>query len=69
MDISIKWLHTVIGNAKSFVGGDFHGSDSGFLQDSLEENRCRFNCRRFKDELFFKLACAVADFNILCSAV
>lgn len=65
----LKWLHTVIGNAKAFINGTFHGIDTDYLQDYLDEFCYRFNRRHFKSELFPRLVCAVANFNMLCPAV
>jgi hypothetical protein len=44
----LHWLHTVLSNAKAFVGGTFHGLDSKHLQSYLDEFCYRFNRRKFK---------------------
>lgn len=51
----LHWLHTVISNAKAFVGGTFHGLDSKHLQTYLDEFCYRFNRRKFKGEWFSRL--------------
>ena len=47
----LKWLHTMISNAKAFIGGTFHGLDSKYLQLYLHEFRFRTNCRHLKGEI------------------
>jgi transposase-like protein len=44
----LKWLHTVISNAKAFIGGTYHGLDSKHLQAYLDEFCYRFNRRGMK---------------------
>lgn len=56
----LKWLHTIIGNAKAFVNGTFHGLAAGGLQRYLDEFCYRFNRRFFQPELFARLLTAVA---------
>ena len=51
----LKWLHTVISNAKAFIGGTYHGLDSKHLQFYLDEYCYRFNRRKFKGQLFNRL--------------
>lgn len=56
----LKWLHVLIGNAKTYIMGTYHGLDDKFLQAYLDEFCYRFN-RRFKpNQLFGRLlnACA-----------
>lgn len=56
----LKWLHVIIGNAKTYIMGTYHGFDDKFLQVYLDEFCYRFN-RRFKPkQLFGRLlnACA-----------
>jgi len=48
----LKWIHTIISNAKAFLGGTFHGLGPKYLQSYLNEFRYRFNRRKFKGELF-----------------
>ncbi len=58
----LHWMHTLISNAKAFVGGTFHGLDKKHLQAYLNEFCYRFNRRKFKDALFYRLlvCCAVS---------
>lgn len=57
----LHWLHTVLSNAKAFVGGTIHGLDSQHLQSYLDEFCYRFNRRKFKGEWFSRLValCAI----------
>jgi transposase-like protein len=57
----LHWLHTVISNAKAFVGGTFHGLDSKHLQAYLDEFCYRFNRRKFKGEWFSLLGTLCAS--------
>lgn len=61
----LKWLHTFIGNAKAFVNGTFHGLGVKHLQRYLDEFSYRFNRRCFRNQIFPRLLCAVANSNIL----
>lgn len=45
-------LHTIISNAKAFIGGTYHGLDKKHLQAYLDEFCYRFNRRHFEGELF-----------------
>lgn len=56
----LHWLHIVIGNAKAFVNGTFHGLGEKHLQKYLDEFCYRFNRRNFKCEIFNRLLLAVA---------
>jgi transposase-like protein len=51
----LKWLHTIISNAKAFIGGTYHGLDAKHLQAYLHEFCYRFNRRTVKRELFNRL--------------
>ena len=57
----LNWLHTVISNAKAFVGVTFHGIDSKHIQSYLDEFCYRFNRRKFKGEWFSRLATLCAS--------
>lgn len=57
----LHWLHTIISNAKAFIGGTFHGLDPKHLQAYLDEFGFRFNRRRFKGELFNRLLSCCAS--------
>ena len=51
----LKWLHTMIANAKAFINGTFHGLDKKHLQQYLDEFCFRFNRRWFSGELFNRI--------------
>lgn len=51
----LKWLHTIISNAKAFVEGTFHGLGKKHLQSYLDEFCYRFNRRFFLSELFNRI--------------
>jgi transposase-like protein len=51
----LKWLHTIISNAKAFIGGTYHGLDSKHLPAYLNEFCYRFNRRKFTGEIFNRL--------------
>ena len=57
----LKWLHTIISNAKAFIEGTFHGLDGKYLNLYLAEFCFRFNRRFWPEQLFNKLmsACLV----------
>jgi transposase-like protein len=59
----LKWLHTIISNAKAFVDGTYHGLGQKHLQAYLDEFCYRFNRRFFPNELFGRLlnACVSAS--------
>ncbi|GHV86958.1 hypothetical protein AGMMS50255_2540 [Spirochaetia bacterium] len=54
----LKWLHTMISNAKAFIGGTYHGLGTKHLQAYLSEFCFRANRRMFKTQLFNRLLCA-----------
>lgn len=59
----LKWLHTVVSNAKAFINGTYHGLDKKHLSFYLAEFCYRFN-RRFKPyEIFNRLlfTCLVGE--------
>lgn len=51
----LGWIHTIISNAKAFIGGTLHGLDSKHLQRYLNEFCYRFNRRMFQGEGFNRL--------------
>ena len=59
-DEFLKWLHILIGNAKTYIMGTYHGLDDKFLQSYLDEFCYRFNRRFTQKQLFGRLlnACA-----------
>ncbi len=56
---SLKWVHTAIGNFKSFLLGTYHGSCSDY-QLYLDEFCVRFNRRFQPGQLFARPSRAVA---------
>ena len=60
-DAVLKWVHTVISNAKAFIDGTFHGLGEKHLQRYLDEFCYRFNRRHKEDELFDRLLLACVD--------
>ena len=58
----LKWIHTLISNAKSFISGTYHGLDDIHLQAFLDEFCYRFNRRYWLDQIFARTlsACALA---------
>jgi hypothetical protein len=58
----LHWIHIIISNVKSFIGGTFHGLDSLHLQRYLNEFCYRFNRRNFESGIFSRLlsACTVS---------
>jgi len=48
----LKWLHTIVSNAKAFILGTFHGLDRKHLSYYLAEFCFRFN-RRSRPDLIF----------------
>ena len=45
----LHWLHTMIGKAKAFILGTYHGLPKKNLQVYLDEFCYRFNLRHFAD--------------------
>ena len=54
-DSKLKWLHTLISNAKAFILGTFHGLKAQDLQLYLDEFCYRFNRRYISHLTFDKL--------------
>ncbi len=57
----LKWLHRIIGNAKAFINGTYHGTSTKHLQMYLSEFCYRFNRRQFHGAIFDRLILAVAQ--------
>ena len=51
----LKWLHRVVGNAKTFILGTYHGLEKKHLQAYLDEFSFRFNRRTFPGQIFNRL--------------
>lgn len=56
----LKWLHRIIGNAKAFINGTYHGTSTKHLQMYLSEYCYRFNRRAFGGAIFDRLLIAIA---------
>lgn len=56
----LKWLHHMIGNAKTFINGTYHGTSTKHLQMYLSEFCYRFNRRFFHGGIFDRLLTAIA---------
>jgi len=51
----LHWLHIIVSNVKSYIGGTFHGLDKIHLQRYLNEFCFRFNLRWSQDGVFSNL--------------
>lgn len=56
----LKWLHHMIGNAKTFINGTYHGTSTTHLQMYLSEFCYRFNRRKLGAAIFDRLLVAIA---------
>ncbi len=58
----LRWLHTIISNAKAFIIGTYHGLSELHLQRYLDEFCYRFNRRKFTLQHFDRtlFACSLA---------
>ena len=56
----LKWLHHMIGNAKTFINGTYHGTSTKHLQMYLSEFCYRFNRRKMGGAIFDRLLVAIA---------
>jgi len=61
----LKWLHTIIGNAKAFISGTFHGLGKKHMQSYLDEYCYRFNRRYLGGDIFGRLLLAVTRSSTL----
>ena len=61
----LKWLHTIIGNAKVFISGTFHGLGKKHMQSYLDEYCYRFNRRYLGGDIFGRLLLAVTRSSTL----
>lgn len=55
---ALRWLHTLVSNAKAFISGTYHGLDQKHLQAYLNEYLYRFNRRHWQKQLFARLLTA-----------
>lgn len=51
----LKWLHTIVSNAKAFIAGTYHGLDRKHLQAYFDEYCYRFSRRGFSGQGFNRL--------------
>jgi transposase-like protein len=58
---SMRWLHTMVSNAKALIGGTFHGLDAKHLQSYLDEIGYRFNRRHMLDRIFERCVVAMVE--------
>lgn len=56
---NLKWLHTIISNAKAFILGTYHGLPKKNLQAYMDEFCFRFSRRKFGANLFDRLTVAM----------
>lgn len=64
----LKWTHILIGNAKAFILGTFHGIGKKHLQAYLDEFCYRFNRRNWELQLFDRLVTACINSRGVCFA-
>jgi transposase-like protein len=57
----LRWLHTIVSNAKRFILGTYHGLDGTHLQAYPDESCYRINRRFFIAQLFDRLLCAYSS--------
>jgi hypothetical protein len=55
-DEKLRWVHTLVSNAKAFIAGTYHGLDKKHLQAYLYEFCYRFN-RRYGNSNSFLVFC------------
>jgi len=59
----LKWLHIIVGNAKAYILGTYHGLGRKHMQSYLNEFCYRFNRRSFKGDIFDRLLFAATISN------
>jgi len=57
----LHWLHIMVGNAKAFILGTYHGLPKDNLQSYLDEFCFRFSRRSFGPALIDRLALAIGS--------
>lgn len=60
-DEKLRWVHTLVSNAKAFIAGTYHGLDKKHLQAYLDEFCYRFNRRTWQPQLFGRLLSACTN--------
>ncbi len=63
VDYTMKWVHIVISNAKTFIKGTYHGACNEHLQKYLDEFCYRYNRRFWEGQLFNRLVTACLNSN------
>ena len=63
----LRWLHIMIGNAKAFILGTYHGLPQKYLGDYLNEYCFRFSRRNFGAHLLDRLVIAVSNSSLAYS--
>ena len=61
LDQWLPWVHTLIGNAKTWINGTHHGVSSKYLGKYLSEFIYRFNRRHSPPTMFHRMAFAVCS--------
>ena len=64
----LPWVHILIGNAKTFIRGTYHGVSHKHLQRYLDEFCYRFNRRLDESEIFDRILTAALTAPILTFA-
>jgi transposase-like protein len=64
----LRWVHTLVSNAKAFISGTYHGLDKKHLQAYLNEFCYRFNRRVWQPQLFSRLLSACVSGPIVTYA-
>lgn len=67
-DEKLRWAHTLVSNAKSFMAGTYHGLDKKHLQAYLDEFCYRFNRRVWQSQIFGRLLSACVNGPIVTFA-
>jgi transposase-like protein len=67
-DEKLRWVHTLVSNAKAFIAGTYHGLDKKHLQAYLDEFCYRFNRRAWQPQLFGRLLSACVNGPIVTYA-
>jgi len=65
----LPWVHTLIGNAKAFLRGTYHGVSHKHLQRYLDEFCYRFNRRFTRSDILDRILTAALDAPIITYAV
>lgn len=66
--VLLPWVHTLIGNAKAFLRGTYHGVSHKHLQRYLDEFCYRFNRRFTRSDILDRILTAALDAPIITYA-